>query len=96
MANKLFVSSKGLSKNQLIAVMKYHLSSFNDEEVQINSSTIHKDVLSDDDGATAQTSSKNMYKGLIRWTVDANGHEDKTWPNKWMELSVDELATVIV
>jgi hypothetical protein len=96
MANKLFVSANGLTKNQLMAVMKYHLSSFNDEGVEINNSTIHKDVLSDGDGATASTSSKNMYKGLMRWTVDANGHEDKTWPNKWMELSVDELATAII
>jgi hypothetical protein len=96
MANKLFVSSKGLTKNQLMTVMKYHLSSFNDEGVDISNSTIHNEVLSADDGATASTSSKNMYKGLIRWTVDANGHEDKTWPNKWMELTVDELATAII
>jgi hypothetical protein len=96
MASKLFVSSNGLTKNQLMAVMKYHLSSFNDEGVEISNSTVHNKVLSDDDGATASTSSKNIYKGLIRWTVDANGHEDKPWPGKWMELSVDELATAII
>ncbi len=96
MANKLFVSANGLTKNQLMAVMKYHLSSFNDEGVEISNSTVHNEVLSADDGATAFTSSKNMYKGLIRWTVDANGGKDKPWPAKWMELSVDELATAIV
>jgi hypothetical protein len=96
MASKLFVSANGLTKSQLIAVMKYHLSSFNDEGVEISNSTLHNQVLSADDGATASTSSKNIYKGLIRWTVDANGHEDKPWPNKWMELTVDELATAII
>jgi hypothetical protein len=96
MASKLFFSAKGLTKTQLMAVMRYHLSSFNDEGVEISNNTIHNEVLSTGDGATASTSSKNMYKGLMRWTVDANGHEDKPWPNKWMELSVEELATAII
>lgn len=95
-SKKLFVSDSGVSKNQLLEVMRYHLSSFNDEEVEISNATIHKDVLSDADGLTTSTSSKNIYKGLIRWTMSANGHEDKNWPNNWMDLSVEELATKIL
>lgn len=93
---KLFVSEKGITKKQLTEVMKYHLSSFNDEAVKINNATIHNEVLSEDDGLTAQTGSKNLYKGIMQWTLSANGHPNTKWPAKWMELSVDQLATQLL
>ncbi|GAA4736570.1 hypothetical protein [Flavisolibacter ginsenosidimutans] len=96
MSKKLFVSTDGVTKSQLMEVMKFHLNNFNDEGVTINNDTIHNSVLSDSDGVTSQTSSKNIYKGIIRWTMNANGHEDKPWPLKWMEQSVDELSTAII
>lgn len=96
MPNKVFVSENGVTISQLISVMKYHLDNFNDESVEINNNTLHKSVLSDSDGLTNSTSSKNMYKGIIRWTLSKNGHEDKAWPNNWIELSVKELAEKII
>lgn len=95
-AKKLFLSKTGITKTQLVTIMCYHLSSFNDEGVEISNVTIHNAVLSEDDGLTSSTCSKNIYKGLIRWTISANGQVDKPWPNKWVDLSVDELASKIL
>lgn len=96
MPQKLFVSDDGVTIEQLIEVMKYHLENFNDEGVKIDNDTVHKDVLSDSDGVTSTTSSKGIYKGIIRWTISKNGHEDKPWPNNWMNLSVKDLASAII
>lgn len=80
-----------MTLEQLKKVMKYHLENFNDEGVAINEDTIHKQVLSDSDGFGKATS-KRIYKAVIRWTLEKQGHEDRTWPSNWMELSVKELA----
>lgn len=91
MAN-LFVSTRGITKAQLIAVMIFQLSNFNRTGSVVDENTVHKDILSEDDGTTSSTSSKNLYKGLVRFTIVANGHEDKKWPNKWMDQTVKDLA----
>jgi hypothetical protein len=80
-----------MTLEQLKEVMKYHLGNFNDEGVAINDDTLHKQVLSDEDGFGAATS-KRIYKAVVRWTLKKQCHEDKTWPSDWMELSVKELA----
>jgi len=80
-----------MTVDQLKSVMKFHLKNFNDEGVEINDDTIHHDVLSATDGFGA-ANSKNIYKAVIRWTLKKNGHEDKRWPDDWMDLSVKELA----
>jgi hypothetical protein len=80
-----------MTVSQLKNVMKHHLRNFNDEGVAINDGTIHKDVLSADDGYGA-ANSKPIYKAAIRWTLKQAGHEDKTWPKTWMGMSVAELA----
>ncbi|MCI0697314.1 hypothetical protein L0337_35580 [candidate division KSB1 bacterium] len=80
-----------MTVDQLKRVMKFHLKNFNDENVAINDDTIHNQVLSEDDGF-GSANSKQLYKGVIRWTLSSNGHQDKTWPSNWMELSVKELA----
>ena len=76
---------------QMKDVMKYHLSNFNDEGVEINDQTIHNTVISNTDGFGA-ANSQSIYKAVIRWTLKNQGHEDKNWPNKWMDLSVNDLA----
>lgn len=80
---------------QLKSVMKFHLKNFNDEGVPINDETIHKDVLSEDDGF-GTANSKNIYKALIRRTLKREGHKDKRWPDNWMDLSVGELAPRLI
>ena len=95
MASKIFVSNDGLSKSQLKTVMIFHLTNFNRTNATVDENTIHRDILSENDGMTPATSSKNLYKGLVRFTVVKNGHQDKTWPNKWMEMSVTDLADKI-
>ncbi len=94
MAN-LFVSNIGMTIEQLKAVMIFHLTNFNRTGSTPDENTIHQDILSDDDGMNPATSSKKLYKGLVRFTIVSNGHEDKTWPSKWMELSVVDLANKI-
>lgn len=96
MSKKLFVSKFGVTKQQLVAVMIYHLENFNDEKNEIDKKTLHKFILSDSDGVTSASSSKAMYKGIIRWTLQRNGHSDNAWPNNWLELSVEDLASKIL
>jgi hypothetical protein len=76
---------------QLREVMKFHLRNFNDEGVRISDSTVHDEVLSDSDGFGDATS-KKLYKGVIRWTLEKNGGTDPEWPDNWMGLTVSELA----
>lgn len=76
--------------------MKYHLKNFNDEGVAINDDTVHNQVLSDSDGFSPQTSSQSIYKAALRWTLNKAGHEDKAWPAKWMDMSVNELAAKLI
>lgn len=80
-----------MTVEQLKSVMKFHLKNFNDEGVSIDNETIHKSVLSEDDGF-GTANSKSIYKALIRRTLVSNGHEDKRWPDSWMDLSVNGLA----
>jgi hypothetical protein len=84
-----------MSVEQLKEVMKYHLKNFNDEGVMINDQTIHKDVLSANDGFGA-ANSKQIYKAVIRWTLKKEGHEDKQWPNNWMNFTVEDLAPMLI
>lgn len=93
---KIFKSTSGITAKQLAEVMKYHLDSFNNEGVAINNATIHNNVLSDSDGPTPTTGSKQMYKGIMRWTIQQNGGQDKSWPNNWMDISVEALSKALV
>lgn len=76
---------------QLIQVMKYHLKNFNTTGNPVTNQTKHSDILRDNDGYGTATS-KRIYKGFIRWTLRMNGHEDKAWPQNWMDMTVAELA----
>lgn len=84
-----------MTQEQLKDVMKYHLTNFNDEEVEINDDTVHNTVLSDSDGYGA-ANSKYIYRAAIRWTMKSNGHQDRPWPSNWFELNVKELAYKII
>jgi len=83
-----------IKKEQLKNAMKYYLTSFNDEEVEISDSTVHKDVLSEDDGF-GPANSKRMYKDAVRWTLYKKNHQIKAWPMGWMDKTVEELANEI-
>jgi hypothetical protein len=88
--------SKGSIKpEQLRAVMRFHLGNFNDEGVTISDATVHNEVLSDSDGFGA-ASSKRLYKGVIRWTLEKNDGPDPEWPDDWMDLTVTELANALL
>lgn len=84
-----------MTQEQLEEVMKFHLTNFNDEGVEINNDTIHNKVLSDSDGYGA-ANSKYIYRAIIRWTMKRNGHQDKVWPSDWFDKSVSELASKII
>jgi len=72
-------------------IMLYELESFNDEGVELSETTVHNEVLSDDDGFGSATS-KNIYRSSIRWVLAKNGYKDLPWPSNWMEWSVADLA----
>ncbi|MCB9251169.1 MAG: hypothetical protein H6605_01775 [Flavobacteriales bacterium] len=80
-----------MTQQQLEEVMKYHLSNFNDEGVEISNSTLHNEVLSDTDGY-GNANSKSIYKAVMRWTLQKNGLDDRPWPANWIEMDVSDLA----
>ncbi|MFM9839500.1 MAG: hypothetical protein ACKVOQ_14620 [Cyclobacteriaceae bacterium] len=84
-----------MTQQQLKEVMKFHLTNFNDEGVEIGDTTIHSTVLSDSDGYGA-SNSKNIYRAVIRWTMKKNGHEDKPWPSNWFDKDVEYLSSKIL
>lgn len=85
-----------ISEPQLKGVMKKHLRSFNDNaDIAISNATIHSTVLSDSDGF-GQANSKQLYKGMVRWSLKNAGDNDKNWPSDWMGKSVGELAARLV
>ncbi len=77
----------------LEGAMIFHLRNFasGDNADDVSNETIHNTILKDDDGFGNATS-KRLYKGIIRWTLDRNGDNDLEWPDKWMEMSVSALA----
>jgi hypothetical protein len=84
-----------MTNEQLRAVMKFHLGNFNDEAVEVTDDTVHGTVLSDSDGFGA-ANSKALYKGAIRWTLAKADKRDPDWPREWMDLSVADLAAVLL
>lgn len=84
-----------MSIDELKDVMKYHLNNFNEEGVDITDTTLHNTVLSPDDGY-GNANSKYIYRAIIRWTMKANGHQDKAWPQDWFENDVSFLANKII
>lgn len=84
-----------MTKEQLKDVMKYHLTNFNDEGVEINDQTIHSAVLSESDGF-GNANSKYIYRAVIRWTMKKNGLIDKPWPSDWFEKDVEYLSSKIL
>lgn len=82
-----------ITKDQLKEVMKYDLKRLNLTSQDITDDTKHGDILSDD-GST--TSSKRIYKSLVRYTIRINSCEDKNWPANWMDMTVAELADKLI
>ena len=73
-----------ITEAQLKGVMKKHLRSFNtNPNITITNETIHSVVLSDSDGF-GQANSKQLYKGMVRWSLKNAGDNDENWPSGWM------------
>lgn len=84
-----------MNNAQLREVMKYHLKNFSINDVEITDETLHKDILSEEDGI-GSANSKRIYRSFIRWTLLQAGEEDKPWPKKWIDLSVADFSTKLI
>ena len=84
-----------MENSQLKEIMIYHLKNFSLAGVEVDESTVHGDILSDDDGY-GSANSKRVYKAFIRWTIVMAGDEDKPWPEKWMEMSIAQLSNKLI
>lgn len=76
--------------------MRVKLGAFNNEGVGISNDTKHEEVLSKTDGFKGVGDSATLYKGGIQWILWANGGTKSAWPAKWLDLSVKELADLII
>ncbi len=84
-----------ISKDDLMNVMLYELAAFNDEGVDLDTQTLHDDVLDDNDGFGA-ASSKSLYKGSIDWVLWNADYPHRNWPSNWMDMTVDELSDMLL
>jgi hypothetical protein len=91
----MLITKSNMTLDQLKEVMKFQLKAFNQNGVGIIDETIHKDILSEDDGF-ATANSKEIYRSFVRYTLVKNGHLDRPWPDAWMNLSVNILASKII
>lgn len=80
---------------QLRDIMKFQLTNFNDENETISDQTVHKKVLSEDDGFS-HVNSVSIYKDVIRFVLLKQGHVYKKWPSHWLDLTVEELSDKII
>jgi hypothetical protein len=83
-----------LTVDQIKAILKDHLRSFNRGQ-PVSDDTVFSSILSDTDGFTTATSSKRIYKALVRFSLANNNHQDIAWPSNWMDKTVAELADVL-
>ena len=83
-----------VTQQQLRQVMKFHLRNFSGGQ-SVTNQTVHSEILSGDDG-TGTASSKRLYKGFIRWTLQQNGAGNPSWPAKWIDLTVSELVAKLL
>ncbi len=84
-----------MTLTQLQEVMLFHLKNFAKNADIIDMNTRHDAVLSEEDGR-GTANSKRLYKGIIRFTLITDGHDDIPWPNHWMELTILELSPLIL
>jgi hypothetical protein len=84
-----------MTTKQLEDVMLFHLQNFNDEAVTLTTETVHDTVLSTSDGF-GPSNSKNIYRGVIRWTIKKQKMKDKPWPKDWMKSTVADLASKLI
>lgn len=84
-----------ISIEQLQDIMKFQLSNFNDENEIISNETVHKKILSEDDGFS-HVNSISIYKDVIKFVLLKKGHIYKKWPNYWLDLTVEELSNKII
>jgi hypothetical protein len=84
-----------MNKKELEDVMIFQLKNFNRTENKITSETVHGTVLAKDDGIGG-LSSATLYKSFIRYSIKHANHEEKKWPNNWLEKTVDQLAQELI
>lgn len=80
-----------LTAEQIKAILKDQLKAFNRNQ-PVSDQTVFSTILSDSDGFTPATSSKRLFKALIRFALANNGHPDVNWPSNWIDMTVAELA----
>ena len=82
-----------ITQAALLQVMLYQLGGFT--TTPVTPTTVHSTVLSAGDGF-GNDSSENIYYSAIRWTIKQNGGTDNPWPNGWMGMTVQDLATALL
>jgi hypothetical protein len=84
-----------MTMEQLKDIMKFQLNNFNDEGVEINDKTLHRDVLNEDDGF-GHVNSVQLYKDVIRFTLSKQNNKIRKWPEKWLDMNVEDLSKEIL
>jgi len=80
-----------LTVEQIKAILRDQLRAFNQNQ-PVSDQTVFNTILSDSDGFTPSTSSKRLFKALVRFALANNGHTDVSWPSNWIDMTVADLA----
>ncbi|HKI02989.1 MAG TPA: hypothetical protein VKK31_13520 [Thermoanaerobaculia bacterium] len=83
-----------LTAEQIKTILKFTLTSFNQGE-PVTDETVFNTILSETNGFTPATSSKRIFKSLVRFGLANNNHPDVAWPTDWMDKTIAELAEIL-
>lgn len=84
-----------MTNAQLRQVMRYYLEHVNGTSRPVTDETVHRDLLSSGDGY-GPASSARLYEGFVRYSLATVEHPVRDWPSRWLEMTVGELADVLV
>ena len=84
-----------MQKEQLLEVMKFHLSNFNDENAEITNDTKPGEVLSETDGF-GSSNSADIFRYSMGATFKHANVRVNVFPDNWLEMSLDELSTKLL
>lgn len=82
-----------ISEKDLKLVMRYHVAALtppDDTYKDIPETKPHKEMLPP--GGIGTATAPRIYKAAVRFTIQRAGSPVKIWPNKWLEMTIAQLA----
>ncbi len=87
---------KKFTKENLLEIMKELISNFQTKRGVVTVKTVLGNFLDDRDGVAKGTSSANLYKQFVKWSMNNRKFPSGKWPSSWLAMSLEELADYLM